>query len=68
MGIVREVYRHLSWQIGFGHATSGRPHKCPWWADHMVYGVGYIEGKDVKLPKGQRSEVNTSGAAPSKRQ
>src|SRR5262245_65513296 len=24
----------------------------------MVYGVGYIEGKDVKLPKGQRAEAH----------
>jgi hypothetical protein len=68
MGIFREVHRHLSWKLGFGHALSERPHKCLWWADRMAYGVGYSQGKDVKPPEWQRSEANTSGDAPSKRQ
>jgi hypothetical protein len=42
--------RHLSWKLGFGHATKGQPYSCPWWADHEIYALAYLFGKGIEIP------------------
>jgi hypothetical protein len=44
----------LTWKVGFRHAQIGIPYKCPWWADEQVYGLAYLQGKDVEIPRHPR--------------
>jgi hypothetical protein len=41
----------LSWKIGFRRGKAGRTYKCPWWADERVYGLAFLQGKNVEIPK-----------------
>lgn len=40
----------LSWKLGFGHATKGQAYICPWWADHEIYALAYLQGNGVEIP------------------
>jgi hypothetical protein len=42
--------QRLSWKLGFGHATKGQAYICPWWADHEIYALAYLQGKGVEIP------------------
>ena len=41
----------LSWRIGFRRPKAGRVYSCPWWADERVYGLAFIKGKGLEIPK-----------------
>ena len=41
----------LSWKVGFRRAKAGHAYKCPWWADERVYGLAFIKGKGLEIPK-----------------
>jgi hypothetical protein len=41
----------LSWNVGFHRAQAGRPYSCPWWADERVYGLAFLQGKGVEIPR-----------------
>jgi hypothetical protein len=40
----------LTWKVGLRRAKAGVPYKCPWWADELVYGLAYLQGKGVQIP------------------
>ena len=42
--------KSLSWKLGFEHAMKGQPYSCPWWADHEIYALAYLQGKGVEIP------------------
>ena len=41
----------LSWKVGFRRAKAGHAYKCPWWADERVYGLAFMQGKGLEIPK-----------------
>jgi hypothetical protein len=41
----------LSWKVGFHRAKAGRAYWCPWWADEKVYGLAFVQGKGLEIPK-----------------
>jgi len=42
-------HKALSWKLGQGHATSGRPCSSPWWINEAWYVLAYtyanLEGR-----------------------
>jgi hypothetical protein len=46
---LRDIHQNLSFKLRYAHGKRGVPFKCPWWADSMVFGLGYIEGKGVGM-------------------
>ena len=46
---LRDIHQNLSFKLGYVHGKRGVPFKCPWWADSMVFGLGYIEGRGVGM-------------------
>ena len=42
--------KNLSWKLGFEHAMKGQRYSCPWWADHEIYALAYLQGKGVEIP------------------
>jgi hypothetical protein len=49
--MARYWWRNLSWKLGYADGKTERPHKCPWWADKMLYSLAYLQGKRVEIPK-----------------
>ena len=41
----------LSWKVGFRRAKAGRGYSCPWWADERAYGLAFMQGRGVEIPK-----------------
>jgi hypothetical protein len=41
----------LSWKVGFRRAKAGRVYSCPWWADEGVYGLAFMQGKGLEIPR-----------------
>jgi hypothetical protein len=50
----RDVHQNVSWKVGYGFGKQGRPFKCPWWADKVVYSLAYMQGKGVDLPVSEK--------------
>jgi hypothetical protein len=44
MSWLRKLRETLSYKLGSAHGRRGKPCKSPWWADKIIYGVGYIDG------------------------
>ena len=42
---LRDLHQTLSYKIGYGYGSRGLTYRCPWWADVMVCGLGYIDGR-----------------------
>ena len=55
----------LTYKVGFRRAQAGVPFKCPWWADELVYGLAYLRGRGVEIPKPK--DIRTSSDRPEKR-
>jgi hypothetical protein len=41
----------LSWKVGFRRAKDSRVYSCPWWTDERVYGLAFMQGKGLEIPK-----------------
>ena len=39
----------VSYKIGYGDGLRGLPYRCPWWADSIVCGLAYIDGRKAYL-------------------
>jgi hypothetical protein len=50
--LVRWGWRQtLSWKVGFRRAKARRAYSCPSWADEQVYGLAFMQGKGLEIPK-----------------
>lgn len=41
----------VSWWWGYSRGRSRKPYSCPWWADEQVYGLAFLQGKGVEIPR-----------------
>ncbi len=37
----------LTWKVAFARVQAGRPYSCP----EQVYGLAFLQGKDVEIPR-----------------
>lgn len=46
-----DLHQTLSANAGYKAGRNSVPFKCPWWADDGIYGLAYLQGKGVDIPK-----------------
>jgi len=53
--------QNLSWRWGYSRAKSGKPYSCPWWADEQAYGLAFLQGKGVDMPRDPHGRKSPAG-------
>jgi hypothetical protein len=56
MGWFRNVHQNISYKVGYGRGHRGRPFKCPWWADRIVYALAHMDGYKAYLEAGKSEQ------------
>ena len=56
MAWLRDIHQTLSFKLGYGRGLRGRPFKCPWWVDPLVYAVADFEGYKAFLEGGGKAD------------
>jgi len=56
-----------TWKLSLRRAQAGRPYKWPWWADEQIYGLAYLQGKGVEIPKDPYGRSPSAPARPGNR-
>jgi hypothetical protein len=50
IAILLKWHQTISWTLGHGHGTEGRPYCRPWWVNEALYALAYTYAKRFEIP------------------
>jgi hypothetical protein len=58
--ILLRWHQTISWKLGYGHGTRGRPYSRRWWADEALYALAYTYARRIEILNGEAATFRPS--------
>jgi hypothetical protein len=50
LSMILTWHKTISWKLGYGHGTEGRPHCRPWWVNEALYTLAFTYATRIETP------------------
>jgi hypothetical protein len=54
-------HQTISWELGYGHGTEGRPYSRRWWVNEALYALAYTYAKRIDISNGEAATLRPIG-------
>jgi hypothetical protein len=61
LAIILRWHQTISWKLGYGHGTGGRPYSRRWWVNEALYALAYTYAKRIEISNEEAATLRRIG-------